>query len=144
VSFARTATVIPLVRTSSDLTNAWYEHDEYKRFEMSRRMTIDAINKAQGDMSLLNPAEHCLLGLEEQLSRKQVLVRKLKSSHYMQLVLEQLKTRKTLSNSPYSGSEPNDRDLLALSSMLSRHASQRAQWRALAGRVDSSSFNSSS
>jgi hypothetical protein len=143
VSFAGTATVIPLVKTPSDLTNAWYDHDEYKRFEASRRMTIDAINTVQGDLSQLDPAVHCMLGLEEQLTRKQALVRKLKSSHYTQLVLEQLKRSKQLGSSgPYSASKPSDGELLALSSMLSRHASHRAQWRALAGRADSSCSSS--
>jgi hypothetical protein len=111
VTFAPKVSVVSIVTTPADLSNAWYGRDEYRQFEASRRRTISEIGSANGNLSLLDPAEHCVLGLEEQLSREQVLVRRLKTSHYTS-------------------------DIHALASMLSRHASNRAQWRAVSGRAD--------
>jgi hypothetical protein len=128
VSFAPTISVVSVVNTPADLTNAWYETAEYRNFEANRRITIAEISKVHGNLSQLDPAEHCVLGLEEQLNRKQVLVRKLKASHYAQLVLERL-------NRP-DGDTKCTSGIHALASMLSRHALQRAQWRAMLGQAD--------
>lgn len=127
VSFAPSVSVISIVNTPADLANAWYETAEYREFEANRRITIAEINKVHGNLSQLDPAEHCVLGLEEQLSRKQMMVRKLKASHYAKLVLER-------HNCP--GDAKYTRGIQALASMLSRHASQRAQWRAMLGHTD--------
>jgi hypothetical protein len=128
VSFAPTISVISIVNTPVDLANAWYETAEYRQFEANRRITIAEINKVHGNLSRLDPTEHCVLGLEEHLNRKQVLVRKLKASHYAQLVLERL-------SSPV-GDTKCASGIQALASMLSRHASQRAQWRAMLGQAE--------
>lgn len=108
----------------SDNARAWYQPSEYAVIEQRRRSTIEAIRKTRGDLSVLDHCNYTIVGLEEQLSRRQVLDRKLQTWQYTRLVLEQQAIERKL------GAE-EAKPLKELARLYSAQAAQRAQLRAV-------------
>lgn len=128
--------MVPIQKTTKELYDAWYHPHDYNAFEATRFQSIAAIVRVQGDLSLLDATEHSMIGLEEQLTRKQILNRRLKTVHYRKLVLVRLLRQTKLQPvKELDGAVSND-PLRALADMLMRHSAQRAQWRALFGREE--------
>lgn len=123
VRFSNMASVTTRPTTSkSELDTMWYHDNEYTAFDQERRRTIAAIKNVNGDLSSLDPTVYCVRGLEQQLSTKQVLARRLKAKQYTHVVLRQQYVQKRI------GRSDPDR-LQAISEMFSRQATQRAHLR---------------
>lgn len=122
VTFSKVATV--KTRPAPLPSETWYQPVEYAQFNRDRRATIDAIQSVHGDVSILDPQVHCVRGLEHQLSKKQVLSRKLKSMRYVRTLLDEQFVQKL------SGNEDPE-SLQILSTIFSKQASQRAHLRAI-------------
>lgn len=108
-----------------EVRELWIQPYEYGNFERSRRNTIAAFREAKGILSSLDPREHCLLGLEDQLSRKQIFTRRFTTKQYIRLVLEQEHLERRLG--------VHHKQASMISEMFSRQAMKRAHLRAVLG-----------
>lgn len=125
---ATTVAVRPSL-TEEETSRLWYKKPDYVDMDRARRETIYALNQANGNVTALDPNEHCLTGLEETLSMKQVLSKRLRALHYNRLILEQQHLERT--TSCCSSQQHHHQELSAISQMFSRQASKRAQLRAV-------------
>jgi len=134
VRFADDKTTISFRRISrEELCDMWYQPAEYCEFDRSRRLTIAAVKEVNGNLDALDPQEHCVMGLEEQLTRKQILARRLRTVNYNRLVLEQQDLHRAFGGMQDISSVQQQQK--AISDMFSRQALKRAQLRALLGEV---------
>ena len=124
VRFANMATAITRSISKEELNVMWYDDKEYTAFQQERRNTIAAVSKANGDISMLDPTQVCVRGLEGQLSRKQVLARRMTLMQYTQVILRQQYVLKRTGRS-------DPERLQALSEMFSKKAGQRAHLRGI-------------
>lgn len=129
VSFAPATSVYETQSTtSSDEEVTWYQAGDYTTFERERRETIVALQRLPE--SDLDPEQYSIRGLEQKLTKKQVLERKYKSLQCKRAVLEQQKLQKSLGYF-------NPEILEETSRMFSKEAEQRAIQRALSMAKDS-------
>jgi len=127
-----------------ELRHAWYRPVEYLDFERSRRETIVAVQKVvnDGNMIGLDPSEHCITGLEDQLTRDQIVFRRLKAIHYTRLVLEQQKQQKQQQQREQQQQTTTMEAMFvtlpasSISRMFSRQSGKRAQLRAVLSSLD--------
>jgi hypothetical protein len=54
----------------------WYQSEEYRSIMEDIVMTFRALERAAGDISLLDPSKHCLRGLESYIFRKFVMIKR--------------------------------------------------------------------
>jgi hypothetical protein len=100
----------------------WYEVEEYNFFQKECRRTVAAIKKAKGELSTLDPTEHCVRGLEQFLSVKQMVLRKKEAKRYIHVMMRQQYVQRRTGQSDPSR-------LQALSELFSKQAGQRAYLR---------------
>lgn len=129
VSFA-TATSVYETDCSKDTTISWYQAQDYTSFERERRETIVALQRVQQLESKLDPEQYSLRGLEQKLTRQQIMERKLKSLQCKRAVLEQQDIQKSLGYF-------NPELLEETSRMYSKDATQHARQRAIRMEEDS-------
>jgi len=78
----------------SELEKSWYRSKDYSDFESANRTTLDAFNRAQGQLTMLDNEEYCIRGLEAHVSDA---IRKLRQSRIIsnkQVVLDQQKVQR--------------------------------------------------
>lgn len=132
VSFAPATSVYetPQVAVVDDelVVGTWYQAGDYSTFERERRETIVALQRLP--VSDLDPEQYSIRGLEQKLTRKQVLERKFKSLQCKRAVLEQQKLQKSLGYF-------NPEILEETSRLFSKEATHRARQRAITMEADS-------
>ena len=125
VRFSSLANVAVREISQEELNDCWIQPEEYSKIEEGRRQCLYTVKKALlGQAPLPDPAEYSVRGLEQQLSSKQVLERKLKNMHYRKLLIEEQHVQKR-----FGVSDPQA--LQSLSEMFSRASVRKAQGRAL-------------
>ena len=169
VHFAPNATVAYRPAMSKEeIDQSWYRPIDYTKFQDSRRQSIQAITEyliqsqqqqqnenenswnrcfddARDDehgYNTIDPLEHTMTGLEEQLTRKQILARRLKTLHHKKLVLQLYKSnqlsnqndeKKAITEYTQDTSECEKKSLRAMSEMFARQSMKRAHLRAVMG-----------
>lgn len=124
VQFAKTASVKRLMIRKEQRSAMWYKPQDYVSFEQDVRQTLAVMDQSQGNLTTLNPDQFCLQGLEHQLTRQQVITRKLHAMRLTRAILEQQHfQRQAGSRDPAT--------LRAVSLMFSEPASQRAHMKAV-------------
>lgn len=102
----------------------WYKQDDYTSFEQGIRDTLRALSEVKGDLSKLNPAKYCVQGLEQQLTRRQAVRRRMHTMQRTQAILHQQNYQR------YYGI--NDPDALkSVSRLFSQQETKRAHMRAV-------------
>ena len=97
---------------------------EYLLIAKKRRDTVRAVVEASGDLRQLDEAEHCLRGLDHQLSSEQLVGRRNTNMQYRKLVLEEQRFQIQCGvNDPQA--------LQQLSELFSRQSKHQARLRAL-------------
>jgi len=124
VKFATTAAVQTRAISQEELKDTWYGPEEYARFENDRRLTICAMQTCKGDLKSLDSEQHCIRGLEQLASAKQVLARKYSCMQYTRMVLEEQYLQRC-------AGKANPDSLQAVSEMFSKHSLKRAYLRAV-------------
>ena len=125
VSFSALANVAVREISREELNNAWIQPEEYSKIEEGRKRCLDTVKRALlGRAPTPDPSEYCIQGLEQQLSPKQVLERKLKNMQYRRLLLEEQHVQRCC-----GVSDPGA--LQNLSELFSQQATRRAQRRAI-------------
>jgi hypothetical protein len=126
VSFATTATVNTRAMSQPELVAAWIQPDEYAAIEKERRRTMEAVMAANGDMSLLNADEFCIMGLEHQLSTSaaQAAKRRIKNMQFRKLIVDEGRFQRLCGVSDPAA-------LQSLSEIFSQQAKKRAHLRAV-------------
>jgi hypothetical protein len=122
VKFSNMTRVATRPISQQELRTMWYEVEEYKFFQKECRRTIAAIKKAKGELSTLDPTEHCVRGLEQFLSVKQMVLRKKEAKRYIHVMMRQQYVQRRTGQSDPSR-------LQALSEIFSKQAGQRAYLR---------------
>jgi hypothetical protein len=122
VNFSNMTRVATRPISQQELRTMWYEVEEYKFFQKDCRRTIAAIKKAKGELSTLDPTEHCVRGLEQFLSVKQMVLRKKEAKRYIHVMMRQQYVQRRTGQSDPSR-------LQALSEIFSKQAGQRAYLR---------------
>ena len=69
--------------------SCWYQSKDYADFKQQSRQTLDALQQADGNLSLLNANEHCIRGLEAHVSRDVLQLRQMRIRSTVQVVLDQ-------------------------------------------------------
>jgi hypothetical protein len=124
VSFATTASVKERPISQQELDSMWYQREEYTGFDTDRQKTLSAVQAVQGELQLLDPNEHCLVGLEHYLCCKRAVARKFSIMKTIRLVLQQQHLHRKLGvTDPYS--------LQAVCEIFSKGSLQTAHLRAL-------------
>lgn len=100
-----------------DVRNSWYREADYGHFERDTRHSVLAVRRVRGDLRRLDPGRHTVTGLEKNLSRRQVLSRKLKTVRHVRTVLDRQR------------SATDEAELQAVSELFSRPATRRAHLR---------------
>lgn len=125
VTFSTLANVSVREISREELNASWIQPEEYSKIEEGRKHCLDIIKRALlGEVPSLNPSEFCIQGLEQQLSPKRVLERKLKNMQYRRLLLEEQHVQRCCGVS-------DPQALQTLSELFSEQAAKRAQRRAL-------------
>lgn len=125
VSFSALANVSVREISREELNASWIQPEEYSEIEQGRKRCLLTIKRALlGEAPMPNPSEDSIHGLEQQLSPKQVLERKLKNMQYRRLLLEEQHAQRCCGVS-------DPQALQSLSELFSLQASRRAQRRAL-------------
>lgn len=125
VSFSALANVSVREISREELNASWIQPEEYSEIEQERKQCLETIKRALlGEAPAPNPTEYCIYGLEQQLSPKQVLERKLKNMQYRRLLLEEQHAQRCCGVS-------DPQALQTLSELFSQQATRRAQRRAL-------------
>ncbi|CAB9513249.1 expressed unknown protein [Seminavis robusta] len=96
----------------TSLEDAWYNHKEYRSFQMDARRTVLAFVKTGTDPALVDPSQFCLRGLEKhQIPSKARALYKSQNRHFIRLIVcEHVRLQK-------QGSQDVDGQLQAMSSM---------------------------
>jgi hypothetical protein len=110
--------------SDEDLSAAWIQPEEYATIEKDRRRTMEAVMVANGDMSLLNADEFCIMGLEHQVSSAQTAKRRVKNMQFRKLIIEEERFQRRC-----GFSDPEA--LQSLSEIFSQQAKKRAHLRAV-------------
>jgi hypothetical protein len=124
VRFGGCTTNILPIRTSKDVENAWYRDSEYMGFELERRRTVHAFNHVNGELALLNPTEFTVAGLEQQLSRQQMISRKIQIRQHCELVLQTQHFQRCIGNH-------DPEAIRSISELFSKQSSKRAALRGI-------------
>jgi hypothetical protein len=85
VRFNSTTVVVRRAVTNEDLEQSWYHASDYDSFDHERRETISALYR---DLESLDTTKYCLAGLEQHLTKHQVMKRKLLTMQCRRAVLE--------------------------------------------------------
>lgn len=90
VRFASSVTLATWQEKSSrdEIRLRWYQPSDFQLFNQDCVKTVMAIRGVNGDLTHLNPHEFCVVGLEEQLTNKQVAERRLRTTRFLQTILE--------------------------------------------------------
>ena len=125
VRFSALANVAVREITREELNKCWIQPDEYTQIEEGRKRCLDTVKQALlGRAPQPDPSEYCINGLEQQLSPKQVLERKLKNMQYRKLLLEEQHIQRCCGIS-------DPKALQNLSELFSQQATRRAYRRAI-------------
>eukprot|EP00977_Amphora_coffeiformis_P009987 scaffold2335_cov175-Amphora_coffeaeformis.AAC.14 len=125
VSFSTLADVKVREISREELNQCWIQPEEYTEIEEGRKKCLETVKRALlGRAPPPDPSEHCLCGLEQQLSSKQVLERKMKNLQYRRLLLEEQHVQRCCGVS-------DPQALQSLSELFSQQAIRRARRRAL-------------
>ena len=89
VSFSNYASVVVRNVPAEEYRARWLQPSEYIEIERRRRGTVHAIIEANGELNRLNEREHCVRGLENQLSPQQCIRRRKTNMRYRQLLMEE-------------------------------------------------------
>jgi hypothetical protein len=112
------------IRTEKDVENSWYRDSEYIGFELERRRTVHAFNHANGELAMLDSMELTVAGLEQQLSRQQMISRKMQIRQHCELVLQTQHFQRCIGN--------YDPDAIrTISELFSKQSSKRAALRGI-------------
>lgn len=87
VSFASLAYVINYEQTTEDLQKSWYNTEDYESFARDNQSTVALIHTVHGDLRKLDQ-EICLIGLEKNLTPKQIVTRKLNTARHVQSIVQ--------------------------------------------------------
>jgi hypothetical protein len=87
VSFASLAYIINYEQTEEDLHQSWYNDDDYESFARDNRITVALIHTVHGDLRKLDQ-EVCLMGLEKNLTPKQIFTRKVNTARHVQSIVQ--------------------------------------------------------
>jgi hypothetical protein len=85
VRFNSSAIVVQRAVTNDDLKQSWYHASDYDSFDHERRETISALYR---DLESLDTTKYCLAGLEQNLTKRQVMRRKRLTMQCRRAVLE--------------------------------------------------------
>ena len=125
VSFSTLANVKVREISREELNECWIQPEEYTEIEEGRKKCLETVKRALlGRAPPPDPSEHCVYGLEQQLSSKQVLERKMKNLQYRRLLLEEQHVQQCCGVS-------DPQALQSLSELFSQQATRRAHRRAL-------------
>ena len=125
VSFSSFANVTVREISREELSECWIQPEEYSQIEEGRKRCLDQVKRALlGRAPTPDPSEYCIHGLEQQLSPKQVLERKIKNMQYRRLLLEEQHAQRCCGVS-------DPQALQKLSELFSQQATRRALRRAL-------------
>jgi ribosome biogenesis protein Tsr3 len=123
VSFSTLANVQVRPISREELSESWIQPEEYSQIDRSRKRSLETLKLALvGEVPCPDPTEFS--GLEQHISPKQVLERKLKNMQYRRMLLEEQHMQRSCGVS-------NPEAIQALSELFSQQASRRAQQRAL-------------
>ena len=126
VRFASTKTVCYYRgQSKEERKKLWYQQKDYMSFDKDRRHTISAVHHVYGDLTWLDPEKYCILGLEQQLTREQMMDRKKRIVRYQRAVLEQQYYQR------YVMGVEDPHTLKDLSAMLSHQSLAKAHLRAV-------------
>ncbi|KAL7573813.1 hypothetical protein ACA910_007838 [Epithemia clementina (nom. ined.)] len=89
VTFSEFASVVVRTMPREEIKDRWLQPSEYAEIERRRRDTVYAVMETKGDLTHLDEHEHCLKGLEHQLSPQQCARRRDTNMRYRQLLLEE-------------------------------------------------------
>jgi len=109
-----------------DTRNSWYQVPDYTSFEQDSRLTVLALRHVRGDLRRLDPQQYTVMGLEKNLSRKQMLHRKLQTARHVQTVIEQ---QYFYCNDNTSNAAASAERLKAVSELFSQKPIKRAHLR---------------
>jgi hypothetical protein len=124
VRFSSLANVAVRPVSKQKLCNLWLQPEEYSKIEEGRRQCLYTVKKALlGRAPPPDPSEYSVRGLEQQLSSKQVMERKIKNMHYRKLLLEEQSVQRQ-----YGVSDPQA--LQSLSELFSQASVRKAHGRA--------------
>lgn len=125
VSFSSFANVTVREISREELNKCWIQPAEYSQIEEGRKRCLATVKEALlGRAPSPDPSEYCIHGLEQQLSPKQVLERKIKNMQYRRLLLQEQHAQRCC-----GASDPQA--LQNLSELFSQQATRRALRRAL-------------
>lgn len=125
VSFSSFANVTVREISRDELNECWIQPEEYSQIEQGRKHCLETVKRALlGRAPTPDPSEFSIHGLEQQLSPKQVVERKLKNMQYRRLLLEEQHAQRCCGVS-------DPQALQNLSELFSQQATRRALRRAL-------------
>lgn len=104
----------------------WYQPHDYYAFDRARRATVSAVLRVRGNLGQLDPTEHCVRGLEQSLSKRHYLERKVQAVRCKQMVLQQQQYQRYI----HGGVVSDPESLQAVSRMFSEQSSKYALLRA--------------
>ena len=110
--------------TKKDSKRLWLQEEDYRSIQQGIRSTIRAVNYARGDLALLDSKEHCILGLEQHLTRRQIVRRRMHTMQRTQAILHQQNYQRY-----YGICDPHA--LRNVSKLFSQQESKRAYMRAV-------------
>lgn len=104
-----------------ELKESWYQPMEYKKIHFDKMKTIVAAHQAKATMSCLDAKEHCIRGIESQISPTALHMRKISITSAIRMVLEQQHMQKQF----MGYSDPDD--LALVSQAMSKSARTMAR-----------------
>ena len=124
VSFSALANIKVREISREELNESWIQPEEYSEIEHGRKQCLETVKRAiLGRAPPPDPSEYCVYGLEQQLSSKKVLERKMKNLQYRRLLLEEQDVQRICGVS-------DPQALQTLSEVFSQQAIWRARRRA--------------
>lgn len=128
ISSSKRVQFFPSVRmvawqSTEDNGERWYTKEAYQSFKQEVRQTTQAVVQYDGDFDSLNPKEHCLVGLEDRITKDQIRNRKRRTREYTYIVLHSQHRLRCLGID-------DPEWISAIASQVSRHARHQAFERA--------------